>query len=187
MAAQQRTDRAGAGRLLSLLKDAHLHGGGKRPAPWAVRNFRISRSGCQHDTQPAASFCTATHGGWHCQGYVRHDHETFSYEPQTLNFTGCFVSSSLAQRAVPSVDDCSRTAPSPAPSGLAGTHRNQGPASIEITGWSASDSPAGIRRNTHDTRPTRCNSPSNRAAACGSRWCPNSIKAARRYRTATRT
>ena len=132
MAAQQRTDRAGAGRLLSLLKDAHLHGGGKRPAPWAVRNFRISRRGCRHDTRPAATFCTATHGGWRCQGYVRHDHETFSYEPQTLNFTGCFVSSSLAQRAVPSVDDCSRTAPSPAPL---------------RAGWNASESGAGFDRN----------------------------------------
>ena len=50
---------------------------------------------------------------------------------------------------VPSVNDCSRTAPPPAPSGVAGLHRNHRLASLGITGWNASESPAGFRRNTH--------------------------------------
>ena len=53
---------------------------------------------------------------------------------------------------VPSVDDCSRTAPPPVPSGVAGMHRNQWLASVGITGWNASESPAGLRWNTQPTR-----------------------------------
>ena len=50
---------------------------------------------------------------------------------------------------VPSVDDCSRTAPPPAPSGVAGMDRNQWLACVGITGWNGSVSPAALRRNTH--------------------------------------
>jgi len=49
---------------------------------------------------------------------------------------------------VPSVNDCSRTAPPPDPSGVAGMRRNQWLASVGITGWNGSESPAGLRRNT---------------------------------------
>jgi len=49
---------------------------------------------------------------------------------------------------VPSVNDCSRTAPPPAPSRVAGKRRNQWLASVGITGWNASESPAGSRRIT---------------------------------------
>jgi transposase len=49
---------------------------------------------------------------------------------------------------VPSVNDCSRTAPPPAPSGVAGIRRNHWLASVGITGWNESESPAGLRRNT---------------------------------------
>jgi hypothetical protein len=52
------------------------------------------------------------------------------------------------RNTMPSVDDCSRTAPPPAPSGVAGMRRNQWLASVGITGWNASESPAGLRRNT---------------------------------------
>jgi len=48
------------------------------------------------------------------------------------------------------VDDCSRTAP-PSYSGVAGLPRNGWLASAGITGWLASECPAGIRRNTHLT------------------------------------
>jgi hypothetical protein len=41
---------------------------------------------------------------------------------------------------VPSVNDCSRTAPPPAPSGVAGMRRNHRLASIGIGGWFASES-----------------------------------------------
>jgi len=40
---------------------------------------------------------------------------------------------------VPSVNDCSRTAPPRAPSGVAGMRRNQWLASVGITGWFASE------------------------------------------------
>ncbi len=49
---------------------------------------------------------------------------------------------------VPWVEDCSRTAP-PAPSGVAGIDRNHRLACVGITGWNGSESPAGMRRNTH--------------------------------------
>ena len=48
---------------------------------------------------------------------------------------------------VPSVDDCSRTAPPP-PSRVAGIDRNQWLAWPGITGWNGSESVAGLRRNT---------------------------------------
>ena len=35
-----------------------------------------------------------------CSRLIRHDHETFSYVARSLNFTGYFVSPSLAQRAI---------------------------------------------------------------------------------------
>ena len=54
---------------------------------------------------------------------------------------------------VPSVNDCSRTAPPPAPSGVAGMRRNHWLASVGITGWNGSESPAGLRRNTQYRHP----------------------------------
>lgn len=55
---------------------------------------------------------------------------------------------------MPSVNDCSRTALTPAPSGVAGMRRNHWLASVGITGWNASESPAGLRRNTHSLNRT---------------------------------
>ena len=49
---------------------------------------------------------------------------------------------------VPSVNDCSRTVPPPDPLRVAGMHRNQWLASVGITGWNGSESPADLRRNT---------------------------------------
>ena len=68
LAAKQCADRAGAGRLVSFLENAHLLRNGKNPATRAVRNFRISRTGWRHDSRPSASFYAVTHGGYHLHG-----------------------------------------------------------------------------------------------------------------------
>src|SRR3954467_12956557 len=55
----------------------------------------------------------------------------------------------LLGATLPSVDDCSRSAPPTPYSGVAGMPRNGWLASVGITGWFASECPAGMRRNTH--------------------------------------
>jgi len=72
--APQHADRTGAGGRVGFLVVAYLLRRGERLAPWALRNFRISRCGCRHDSRPSASFCAGTRS----DGLVRHHHETFS-------------------------------------------------------------------------------------------------------------
>src|SRR4051794_38385834 len=54
----------------------------------------------------------------------------------------------LLGATLPSVDDCSRSAPPTPYSGVAGMPRNGWLASVGITGWDQSECPAGMRRNT---------------------------------------
>jgi Rhodopirellula transposase DDE domain len=100
VAAKGRTNLAGAGCLVSLLQDAQFILCGERASARPVGNFRIGCRGCRHDRRPSAAFCADTHGSLGSDGQIRHDHETFSYVARSLNFTGWFVSSSLAQRGM---------------------------------------------------------------------------------------
>ena len=101
MAAQEgagRADHAGAGRLVGFDEDAELLRGGERAADGAARQFGISRGGRRHDRRPAACVRAGAHGSRRLICLVRHDHETLSCRPQSLNCARKFVSSSLAQR-----------------------------------------------------------------------------------------
>ena len=47
--------------------------------------------------------CAGTRRSLRLLGLIRHDHETFSCKPRSLNFAQCFVSSSLALRESPCI------------------------------------------------------------------------------------
>ena len=91
MAARDRTDFTAASRRVALLDDAQLFRRGNG-AGWKTQDWLTWGPAPTSPSAPAPrSICVSAD--------IQHDHETVSCELRGLNFTECFVSSPLAQRA----------------------------------------------------------------------------------------